>query len=238
MRGTSSTSKPNYPNHYYYKCPSKDKKSEKKTHLEEFVVSVVMQTILRASYRDELVDFIIDSGNKIELNIYNEIERLKRLISNNKKKINNLMKAVKAGIISSSLQSELSTLEKQNEMHQLEISKNKMSKALNFDRDKIIFFFDRLSKRKSDDDSNGLIIKTFVKRVTISDDGDMTIECRLPMNNIQVKMPDINEQSVRIGATHLHHNGRNTHTIGFTEPEIYVFRNSIFVCVKIKKEPV
>jgi site-specific DNA recombinase len=242
MRGISGTSSHIDRKHYYYQCKNKDKLNERKTDIEQLIVSAVMQTILKVSYLDELVDFIVDSGNKIELNAYNEIERLQRTIASNKKKVANLLIAVRSGVISQSLQEDLIRLEQHNERLTLEIAKRKLDKSMNFDRDKVLYFFHKLSKmRTSDERLIEFVLKTFVKRVTVWDDDNITIELQIGNERNTLNRADFTPSKVRIGATQFHQPTTNTNYIGFKKPTMYVFGGSIYILIHrvtmLKKKP-
>ena len=231
MGGASSTSRTNDKRHYYYVCTRKDKKPERKVNLEELVVSVLMQYVLKPENLDIIIDDIQDQVNKVDLVVSQEIEQLRKSIANTKKKLNHLMTAVKQGIFSPTLQSELATLESQIESYELEIQKKKITKHYNVDRDKIMYFFEQLYNRKTNEDTVGFIIRHFVKKVTVWDDGNLTIESNI-MPEKDIKIEDYDEFRVRLNATQLHHLTRYSHPIGFVEPKVYIYHSTIFVRVK------
>jgi hypothetical protein len=219
-------------------CRTKDKKSERKTELEDLVASIVQQSILRAPYLNELVDFIIDQAKEGEGNLTNDNNNIKRMMLANTKKINNLLIAVKQGIISESLQKDLSDLERQNEALRSTIEKNKVTRSISFDKEKLLYFFYKLAERRQDrEKQNAIIIKHFVKKVILWDDENITIETTLQSDPVKVNMSDFDSFGVRLNATQFHHNIRNSHPIGFTKPKLSVFRYSIFIqCMREKKE--
>jgi hypothetical protein len=163
---------------------------------------------------------------------------MKKLINSNNRKLKNIMAVVKKGIVSSTLQDDLLKLEQANEQLKLDIAKKKNAKVFNMDRDKILYFFEKLSTyNKKDKHIVEFILKTFIKRVTVWDNGDITIEYNLPSPAKTFNRANYDDKMVLLNATHLHQHGRQKNPIGFTNPHIYVYGNSIFITVSIKKEP-
>ena len=216
--------------HGYYTCANKCMGYEKKIHLEELVASAIAQSILEPAHRDEIIDDIVDQTNKLELHITNEIDALRRSIANTKKKLNHLLNAVKQGIISPTLQEELTALEQQIEMYNLEISKKKMQKKVDVDIDKLYYFFEQLYKQRNTAQGVEFIIKHFVRKVTLWNDR-MTVHFDITGKTPIEKTVEFNDEGVIKSATHLHQLMRYNNPTGYLSHKVYVYGYHVFITV-------
>lgn len=215
----------------YYICRTGDLKRMKKLELEELVASIIAQSILDPSYRDELIDNLVDEANKLDLVVSNEIDQLKRMVANSKKKLNHIMNAVKQGIISPTLQEELRALENQIEQFNVEIIKKKTTKQVNVDIDKLTYFFDRLYQKKNTKEGVEFIIKTFVKNVTVWDD-KMTVHFDMTGRQPLEKTIEFTSLGVIKSATQVHHLSHYNNPIGYLRPKVYIFGYQVFITVE------
>jgi DNA invertase Pin-like site-specific DNA recombinase len=220
----------------YYICRTGDISRWKKLHLEELVASVIAQSVLEPKYRDELIDDIVDQANKVDLVVATEIEQLKRQIASTKKKINHLLTAVKQGIISQSLQQDLSSHESQIEMLNLEISKRKQTRQVNVDIDKLYYFFEQLYERRNTAEGVEFIIKTFVRKVILWDDR-MTVHFDLTGKSPLDKTVEFNADGVIKNATQVHHLLHYNNPIGYLRPKVYLYGYHVFITVILPVKP-
>ena len=190
MTGVCGTSK-NKKVYQYYQCNKNRRgkchlKSIKKYYLEDLVIKTVMN-ILTSDKIDKISQNICDFSEK-ESNTDN-LKRLKKLIKENEKATENLVKALEAGkavdIISAQI--EKRQLEKQN--LEAELAKEKiLNPKLEFEQVK--FFFERFRKG----DINNIkfrraLIDTFINKIYVFED-KLHIFCNAQESKIEVSISD------------------------------------------------
>ena len=190
MTGVCGTSK-NKKVYQYYQCNKNRRgkchlKSIKKYYLEDLVIKTVMN-ILTSDKIDKISQNICDFSEK-ESNTDN-LKRLKKLIKENEKATENLVKALEAGkavdIISAQI--EKRQLEKQN--LEAELAKEKiLNPKLEFEQVK--FFFERFRKG----DINNIkfrraLIDTFINKIYVFED-KLHIFCNAQESKIEVPISD------------------------------------------------
>ena len=162
---------------YYYKCKSiktKHKSCELKPYRKEVLEDLVYRSIKTAILESNMMDKIVDLLCKSYNSTVTEDSMLtlnEKALAKNKKEIDNLMNAIKAGIFSGTIKDELAKLEEEKEKLEIENvklkskSKNKMTPeiALRFLESLMDLDDDSFSKKKR-------LIERFVKRVILYND--------------------------------------------------------------------
>lgn len=117
MIGVSGTSHTNAP-HFYYACKGRrtnhdscSKKNVRRDQIEAFVATALRDTMLTDKAIRVLADAAIAYQNRFVNN--NELESLKKQLSDVDRSLSNLLKAIEAGIFSVTTQSRLGELETQ-----------------------------------------------------------------------------------------------------------------------------
>ena len=114
VSGTSHTATP----HFYYTCKGRradhdscTKKNVRRDHIERFVATALRDTMLTDQAVQALATAAVEYQNRCVNN--NELASLKNQLADVNRSLNNLMKAIEAGIFSATTQSRLSELEEQ-----------------------------------------------------------------------------------------------------------------------------
>ena len=184
MVGDSGTSKTGA-RHYYYTCIERKhrkactKKSVKKDHLEDAVVSFVLDHVLSDAEIGKIADAVLalqaeemkSSPLAAMESEYNEI----------KKKIDNILDAVAAGIWTSATAARLKELEDTAESLRVSVESLRYSQAQLIDRDRVLFFLHRFTAGDRNDPLlRRSIIETFINAVYVYDD-----HLKIIINNVE-----------------------------------------------------
>ena len=184
MVGDSGTSKTGA-RHYYYTCIERKhrkactKKSVKKDHLEDAVVSFVLDHVLSDAEIGKIADAVLalqaeemkSSPLSAMESEYNEI----------KKKIDNILDAVAAGIWTSATAARLKELEDTAESLRVSVESLRYSQAQLIDRDRVLFFLHRFTTGDRNDPLlRRSIIETFINAVYVYDD-----HLKIVINNVE-----------------------------------------------------
>ena len=102
------------------------KKTIKKNILENSVLKLVMQI-----FNDKaLVRRIVDTCYNMQSTESTQLPALRKQLKQNKKEIANIMKAVKAGLVTKSTKDELERLEEEQERIEIEIAKEQIVRPI------------------------------------------------------------------------------------------------------------
>ena len=184
MIGDSGTSKTGA-RHYYYSCihRKKDractKKSVSKDHLEETVISFVLDHVLSDAEIGRIADAVMAlQAEELQSSPLAAMEAEHREIT---AKIRNINNAIAAGIWNSSTGVMLKELEDAAESLRVSIETLRYSQAQLVDRDRVLFFLHRFTKGDRNDPLlRRSIIETFVNAVYVYDD-----HLKLIINNVE-----------------------------------------------------
>ena len=184
MVGDSGTSKTGA-RHYYYSCihRKKDrvctKKSVSKDHLEETVISFVLDHVLSAAEIGKIADAVMAlQAEELQSSPLAAMEAEHREIT---AKIRNINNAIAAGIWNSSTGVMLKELEDAAESLRVSIETLRYSQAQLVDRDRVLFFLHRFTKGDRNDPLlRRSIIETFINSVYVYDD-----HLRIIINNVE-----------------------------------------------------
>lgn len=176
MVGVSGTSKTGNKFRYYY-CPSARKKQGcTKRHvsrewLEDLVVSETLNHILQP----KIMTYIAKACYEIQLKDKSkneEAEFYKRQIADNKKALNNMIKAIESGVVTESLPKRIKELEAEGVQLQAELKKAE-AKNIVLTPEHIEFMLGQYAvkdENESDNDYRKKIIDCFVSEVYLYDD--------------------------------------------------------------------
>lgn len=152
MQGETGTGKLGKKYHYY-KCSKNknskqcDMKAVKKEWIEEQVCKSILD-ILNEDVINKIADITIHEVNKYN-ETHNDLELLQKQLTDNKNKINNLLKALES-YQSDSIISRLKELEKENKSLAKQIEYASKDK-INLTKDMVLFYFDQLLKQNITD---------------------------------------------------------------------------------------
>ena len=177
MYGESGTSKTGKTYHYY-KCYNKKLKNDScskhnvpKDYLEDVVMAITFDNLLKENTILDLIDNVVDIHNK-EIKENKEIEILKKELSNNEKYLRNIIEAIKNGIYSETTQNELSNLEEEKERLQktIQLKESQLDKPL--DREQVLMFLKSFSQNKNSlsQQDKAKIVNLLIEMIILWDD--------------------------------------------------------------------
>ena len=155
----------------YYQCVvSKRKRCEKKPVSKDFIENAVLEATMKIFDDKALIRRICDACYELQNKESLLLPTLKKQLRQNKKEIENVMKAIKAGIVTRSTKKELERLEREQELLENQIAVEKIKRPT-IEREKIEAWIMRFAKTdlKSAAEKQRLI-DIFVNSVHVYDD--------------------------------------------------------------------
>ena len=184
MVGDSGTSKTGV-RHYYYSCLERKrrtgctKKSVRKDLLEDAVVSFVLDHVLCDAEIGRIADAVMALQEK-EMQS-SPLAAMEAEYKETKKKIDNILDAIAAGIWTASTADRLKELEAAAETLRVSVETMKYSQSQLLDRDRVLFFLHRFTTGDRNDPLlRRSIIDTFINSVYVYDD-----HLKIVINNVE-----------------------------------------------------
>ena len=129
MSGISGRGRTN--TYRYYQCmTSKRKRCTKKTISKDFLENAVLTITMKMFDNIPLINRICDTCYAMQSTESSQLPALKKQLKQNKKEIDNIMKAIKAGLVTKSTKSELERLEEEQERIEIEITKEQIVRPI------------------------------------------------------------------------------------------------------------
>ncbi len=162
--------------HFYYRCPGHYKyhecprKAIVRDDLEQKVVDMTVEYVLNPDILEEIAHIVWEVQTDATSN-EQEVSRIEGLLRENKKEIDRLIEAIKAGHFTKSLSAQLDDLESRRMDLEGELASVK-TQALGLSEDQILFFLERFLHDKEDDPVayRKKIIDCFVSQVFVYED--------------------------------------------------------------------
>lgn len=179
----------------YYICNNRrkhkcDKKRVNKDYIEKLVIDKLTTLIHSDEFVEHIADILIDYQDKHQNNTL--LESLLSRKKENDKAIQNMIKAIESGIITSSTKTRLTELEAQGQQLEDQIVKERVRNS-KITKDQIKFFFSRLREKDPNDAYYKIVlIDTFVNRIYLYDD-NIKIVLNHSRNDNEVTLNDINQ---------------------------------------------
>ena len=149
---------------------SKKKHCKKKSVSKDLIESIVLQATMKIFEDKALVKRICDACYAIQGRESLLIPTLKKQLRQNKKEIENVMKAIKAGVVTRSTKSELERLESEQEALETQIAVEKIKRPT-IEREKIEAWIMRFAKTDIKNTAEKQrLIDIFVNSVHVYDD--------------------------------------------------------------------
>ena len=174
MVGDSGTSK-NGNSFYYYTCRTRKtkkgckKKSVRKDWIEQEITRLTAEYVLKDDIIDYISDRIVEIQQK-ERNDKSAINYLNSRLSDTNTAINNIMKAIEAGIFTETTGNRLKELEADRNELLLEIEKEEILRPV-ISKEQVIFFLNRFKNGDVKDKKyQQQIIDLFVNKIYLYDD--------------------------------------------------------------------
>ena len=166
--GTSKTGKV----HHYYRCVNTkkkklcDMKTVKKDWLENIVISQVMKIILDDKAVEYLADMVMELQGRENINL----PILRKQLVDTQKSIDNLIKAIEQGILTSSTKKRLDELEEIKDNLEVSILQEEMQKPL-LTKEQVIFWIHKFRKLDTENpEHRQRLIDSFVNAIYVYDD--------------------------------------------------------------------
>ena len=162
--------------HYYYRCPGHYKyhecprKAIVRDDLENRVVDMTAEYILNPDILEKIAHIVYEVQTE-SVSDDAEISRIEDLLRQNKKEIDRLIEAIKAGHFTKSLSAQLDDLESRRLDLEGELAAIK-ARSLHLSEDQILFFLESFlhDKEKDPQAYRSMIIECFVSKVYVYDD--------------------------------------------------------------------
>lgn len=197
MTGESGTGR-NGTIYHYYKCFGKKKGSDcektniKKTELEDIIISVTLNHILQPKVFEEITNEILSFQQETRQN--SELEVLKGQLSQVKSSLNNMMKAIKEGLFSSTMKTELTSLEKQRETLEEQIVKQELLEREPLTKEHIVFWFKQFdSIDYNEEAARQYLVTYFINKIILYDDKLIIIYNHHGDNRTELSIEEIEE---------------------------------------------
>lgn len=197
MTGDSGTGR-NGTIHHYYKCFGKKKnngckkKSVPKKVLEDLVIDATLQHVLSPNVIESITEQILVQQEKQQDS--SELNLLRKELKQVETHIDNLINAIKNGIITNSTKTELLNLENEKKVLEEKIVKAEYSSKLHFTREHIEFWFDQFSVfNKNDESARQYLVTYFINKVILYDDKVIIIYNHDGDNRTQLETSEIED---------------------------------------------
>ena len=169
--------------YYYYTCVKFkkrkcDKKRVKKDWIEEVVITELINQLKDMDYINKLADSFMEYQKK-QLEDNSDEKMIEAKIKDVTKSINNVMKAIEAGIITETTKARLEELEQNKAQLQITLHKVQATKPPYIERDMFLFWIDSLKTDTGNYDYKEKLIDTFLNAVYLYDDGYIDIGTNL-----------------------------------------------------------
>ena len=205
---------------YYYTCVRKknEHSCQKKNVRREKIEKAIADEVLMLLHDDELLEWMADKSieyleSSLDSEELNELKRQQKEATMEK---DNLMKAIKMGIITESTKEELLKAEARTKDLAVKIRIMEADHQIDVSRDDIISWLETLREGDAEDRTfQEQMIDTFILRAYVYDDRVRLIwknvkereETTIPLEITDGKEDEAEFKSVRINETHLHHSG-------------------------------
>lgn len=198
MTGESGTGKSGR-KYNYYTCSKRkkerscDKKAVHQYHIEEKVLDVILKIL----YNDKALEHIADAVWEYYKSQQTDDESKKALemeLAEVKKSINNIMKAIEAGIFNDATKRRMDELDIQRSEIEAELAGIELQQTIKITRDYVLFYLTELRKGDTKNpDFQKRLIDVFVNAIFLYDDGKITITFNYSGNEQTVTLEDITD---------------------------------------------
>ncbi|MGN1136798.1 MAG: recombinase family protein [Oscillospiraceae bacterium] len=170
ISGISGTSKKQERYRYYQCMSSKKKACTKKNAGKDFIENIVFDLTMDIFYDKALIKRICDTCYEMQNTKSPQLAALKKQLKQNKKEIDNVMNAVKAGLITKSTKAALEALEQEQEKLEIAIAQEQIARPV-LSREQIEFWIMQFAKTDfRSTEQKQRLIDIFVNSITLWDD--------------------------------------------------------------------
>jgi len=174
MTGICGTSKQKVKHHYYICSAKKKKLCTKRAVRQDWIEALVLKHLLRLVRNEELLEFIAENTYQYFLAQNTDTtytKSLQKALDETDRSINNLLRAIEAGIFNESTKERMNELEEQKKGLRVALAAAKLKEDLALKKEHIVFFLHQFAGMDySDIDCQRRLIKTFLNSVFVYDD--------------------------------------------------------------------
>ena len=174
MTGICGTSKQKVKHHYYICSAKKKKLCTKRAVRQDWIETLVLKHLLRLVRNEDLLEFIAENTYQYFLAQNTDTtytKSLQKALDETDRAINNLLRAIEAGIFNESTKERMNELEEQKKDLRLALAAAKLKEDLALKKEHIVFFLHQFAGMDySDIDCQKRLIKTFLNSVFVYDD--------------------------------------------------------------------
>lgn len=181
----------------YYICINKKRthQCDKKAVRQEWIENKVIKATCELLSDDELLEFIIENTWQYYLEqdrSRDEINALQRQLTQTETAIQNLVRAIEAGIINEATKKRMDELEQQRQELKASIADREIAKGFHLTRDHIAFFlYDLRNLDFEDRESQKRLINIFVNSVFVYEDDTIKLSFNFSGENNTVTLKDL-----------------------------------------------
>lgn len=195
MIGESGTGKTGVKYNYYICSGKKRHKScDKKAVKQEIIEQLVINTTVDLLKDDELMEFIAENTwqfYKAQDDSRDEVNAMKAQLAEVNTSIENLVKAIQAGIINDVVQRQMKELEEQRQQLVSSLAEWEIAEGFHITKEYVIYYFDRFRKMDfTTRDCQKELIKVFINSVYVFDD-HITINYNFSSDSVTVSLEDV-----------------------------------------------
>ncbi len=170
MAGISGTGRDGSRYRYYQCMSAKKKKCSKRTIKKNILENSVLKLIMQIFKDKSLIKRIVDTCYSMQSTESVQLPALRKQLKQNKKEIANVMKAVKAGLVTKSTKAELERLEDEQEHIEIEIAKEQIVRQI-ISREQIESWIMNFAKTDlNSQEQKQRLIDIFINSVHVYDD--------------------------------------------------------------------
>ena len=193
MSGVSGTSSTGAKYRYYHCHAAKNKKTcDKKRIAKDFVETAVTDIATQMFEDAPLLNYIVDSCYEVQLSQNANLPALEEQLAQTKIEIDNVMNAIKQGIITATTKETLLKLEHEKENFEISIAKEKIERPI-MSKEDIKYWICRFASLRTDDvEQKQQMIRIFINSIHVYDD-KMVIMFNYKDGDKAITFDEINE---------------------------------------------
>ena len=174
MVGVSGTSKTGTRHHYYYCTEHRKKRCDKKPVRREWIENLVLENVIALIRDSDVLNWIAEKTYMyyLEQNTDSDYtDALHKALSDVEKSIDNLIRAIEAGIFNNDTKRRMEELQEQKEELQAALAASKLRADLGLKQEHILYFLQKFAQMDyTDEICQKQLVKTFVNSVFVYDD--------------------------------------------------------------------
>ena len=200
MIGESGTSKTGA-KHNYYICSKRkrERACDKKAVKQALIEDLVIQSTIDLLNDDELLEFLIENTWQFynaQDETQEELEALKRQLEQTEAAIENLIRAIEAGILNSATKKRMDELEAQQKDLITAIADREIARNFHITREYVDFFFRQFrDKDYTDRECQKQLVATFINSVFVFDD-HIKINYNFSSDSRTITLKEANEADI------------------------------------------